>query len=485
MTLARIPAVVFVAIALVGSSLPTDAGDRPNVLFVICDDLNTDLGCYGRDNANTPNIDRLAASGVRFKNATCQFPLCGPSRASFMTGLYPDQTGIKRNSIRIRETLPEVTSMSQHFRNNGYEAVRIGKIYHYNVPAAIGTPGHDDPASWDQTFNFRGRDKDEEDIINTLLPGRFGATLSWLAAEGSDEEQTDGMSATKAVELLEGYGESGQPFFLAVGFFRPHTPFVAPKHHFEDHPRDQVVVPQVPDAEYFESIPKPAVRWLNQFKEQKNLKPEVAQEIIQAYRASITFADAQVGRLLDALDRSGLAENTIVVFTSDHGYHMGEKGHYQKRTLFDRGSQVPYIVRAPGCQQGVSTEAPAEMVDFYPTLSELAGLDTPDFVSGVSQVAVLKAPQDSVRQAALTELYGGYSIRTPRYRYTSWGQDGEKGTELYDHESDAAEAVNLAGHPDYEQTEKRLAKLLAERVAAAKEMPPNLKRTPLKKKRRG
>ena len=205
------------------------AADRPNVLFLICDDLNCDIGCYGHPLVKTPNIDRLAARGVRFERAYCQYPLCGPSRASFMTGLYPDQTLIHRNSIYIREHLPNVNTMSQMFRDAGYKATRIGKIYHYNVPKHIGTSGHDDPYSWNNVINPEGRDVHDEDKIFSLIPGSFGGTLSWLAADSTDEEQTDGIAATEADEVLKQFAADDTSFFLAIGLYRPHTPYVATK----------------------------------------------------------------------------------------------------------------------------------------------------------------------------------------------------------------------------------------------------------------
>lgn len=193
------------------------AAEKPNVLFLICDDLNCDIGCYDHPLVQTPNIDTLAARGVRFPNAYCQFPLCGPSRASFMTGLYPDQSLVKRNAIYIREHVPNVNTMSQMFRDAGYFATRVGKIYHYNVPKHVGTGGHDDPYSWDHTINPRGRDKDEEDKIFSLKPGSFGATLSWLAAEGSDEEQTDGIAATAAIGVSSTTPRTKRPSFWQLG----------------------------------------------------------------------------------------------------------------------------------------------------------------------------------------------------------------------------------------------------------------------------
>ncbi|MCP3694325.1 MAG: sulfatase, partial [Planctomycetaceae bacterium] len=325
--------VIATLLSTLGSIQAQDAG-RKNVLFVICDDLNCDLGSYGHPLVKSPSIDRLAARGVRFDKAYCQYPVCGASRASFMTGLYPDQTLIRRNAIFLRETLPTVVSMSQYFSRNGYRSTRVGKIYHYNVPLHIGTGGHDDPYSWDQTINPRGRDRDDEPIIFSLRPGSFGGTLSWLAADGDDSEQTDAIGASEAIRVMETHARERSPFFLAVGLYRPHTPYVAPKKYFKMYPREKIVVPSVPEG-YLETLPEPAQRSLLRKKEQVNLKHELAVQAIQAYYASITFADAQVGRMLDALERLGLDKNTVVVFTSDHGYHMGEHGYYQKTTLFE------------------------------------------------------------------------------------------------------------------------------------------------------
>ncbi len=258
MTLRNLFRSCFASLLLLGLFAPVQGqNQKPNVLFLICDDLNCDMGLYGHPQVKTPNIDRLAGRGVRFDNAHCQYALCGPSRASFMTGLYPDQTLIHSNSIYIRETLPRVTTIPMLFRNHGYFATRIGKIYHYNVPKHIGTSGHDDPYSWNLTINPRGRDVTEEPLIKTLKPQQFGGTLSWLAADGTDEEQTDGIAATEAVKQLKESAEDGVPFYLAVGLFRPHTPFVAPKKYFEMYPLESIVVPEVPD-EYKSSLPAPA-----------------------------------------------------------------------------------------------------------------------------------------------------------------------------------------------------------------------------------
>lgn len=455
------------------------AADRPNVLFLICDDLNCDLGCYDHPLVKTPGIDRLASRGVRFERAYCQYPLCGPSRASFMTGLYPDQTHIQRNSIHLRETLPNVQSLSQLFRRNGYFATRIGKIYHYNVPKHIGTGGHDDPYSWDRTINPSGRDKDEEHLIFSLKKGSFGATLSWLAAEGTDAEQTDGIAATDAVRLLEQFSKNNKRFYLAVGLYRPHTPYVAPRKYFDMYAAQDIVIPAIPEG-YFETIPAPARQSIQRRKDQVNLKPELAREAIRAYYASITFADAQVGRILTALDTLGLADNTIVVFTSDHGYHMGEHGHYQKTTLFENAARVPLIIAGPGVTaQGQATSAPAEMVDFYPTLADLAGIEPPEFLSGVSLAPSLRDTAARPRTSALTQYTDGYSIRTERFRYTEWGDAGAKGRELYDHADDAQELNNLANAESHGSTIDRLSMILQQRVVHAQSKPAGLRQNEL------
>jgi iduronate 2-sulfatase len=469
--LIRLTFLAAVCLMIAGNSV---AANRPNVLFLICDDLNCDIGCYGHPLVKTPNIDRLAQRGVRFDRAYCQYPLCGPSRASFMTGMYPDQTLVQTNAIYVRERVPNVNTMSQMFRDAGYFATRIGKIYHYNVPKHVGTGGHDDPDSWDHTINPRGRDKDEENQIFTLTPGSFGASLSWLAAAGTDAEQTDGIAATEAETLLQKYGQNGQSFYVAVGLYRPHTPYVAPKQYFDMYPFDQIVVPQVPEN-YLESIPEPARNSITKKKEQRNLDPQIARQAIQAYYASISFADAQLGRILDALDAAGLAENTIVVFTSDHGYHMGEHGHYQKTTLFENATRVPLVMAGPGIAKGADAKSLAEMVDFYPTLADLAGLKTPDYVSGISLAEALRDPSKATRTSALSQYENGYSIRTTRYRYTEWGVQGSLGRELYDHDNDPFEMQNLAADPAHSDTIKQLSELLQQRVQAAQTAPLGIK----------
>ncbi|MCG8601924.1 MAG: sulfatase [Verrucomicrobiales bacterium] len=476
----------FLSLLLLVVLFPATAAEKKNVLFLICDDLNCDIGSYGHPLVKTPHIDALAERGTRFDRAYCQYALCGPSRASFLTGLYPDQTLIHRNGIYIREHIPNVKTVSQLYRDNGFFATRIGKLYHYNVPKHIGTSGHDDPYSWNYTINPRGRDVEEEPKIFSLRPGTFGATLSWLAAEGTDEEQTDGMIADAAVKELERYHSENRPFFLAVGLFRPHTPYVAPKKYFEMYPLDEIVVPEVPEG-YDETLPEPALKSIRRRKEQINLADDLARQAIQSYYATISFADAQIGKVLDALETTGLAKDTVVVFTSDHGYHMGEHGHYQKTTLFENATRVPLIISSPDQKEkGGVVKSPVEMVDIYPTLAELSGLEAPEFLSGVSLAGSMDDSSVAPRDSALSQYMQGYSIRTDRFRYTEWGEKGAEGKELYDWQNDPAELKNLAhsGGEDFAGVMSELSEKLHERVEEAKAEPEGIKQNRFKNERR-
>jgi iduronate 2-sulfatase len=437
---------------------------RLNVLFLIADDLNNDLGTYGAP-VRSPNINRLAAQGVRFERAYTQYPLCSPSRSSLLTGRRPNATGVLANpgknpmSPHFREKLPDAVTMPQLFRNNGWLAARVGKLYHYGVPLQIGTAGLDDYLSWDITINPRGRDREILDRVFSLKPGQFGATLSWLADDGQDSEHTDGIAAIEAVRLLERFRRNNEAFFLAVGFYRPHTPYVAPKRYFDLYPRDRIALPALSDADRSRT-PQSAYRIASAFKEQDAMTDEQRREAIQAYWASTTFMDAQVGHVLDALDRLGLSDNTVVVFTSDHGYHLGDHGLWQKMSLFERCARVPLIVALPrGTVRGVGARGFAELVDLYPTLAELAGLQ-PTPLDGVSLVPMLKDAAATVKDAAFTQLQNGLSIRTDRWRYTEW-DEGREAAVLFDAQNDPGESTNLARDPAYAATVSELKARLA------------------------
>lgn len=430
--------------------------DSPNVLFIAVDDLASRLGCYGDVVARTPHIDRLAAEGVCFRRAYNQLPLCNATRASVMTGLRPDRIGVYDLDRHFRDEVPAVVTLSQAFRSAGYFAARVGKIYHYNVPASIGTDGFDDPPSWELTVNPKGRDKTDEQLIVNAEPHRpISAALSWLAAEGSDEEQTDGMIATEAIRLMEEHRDG--PFFLGVGFFRPHTPYVAPKRYFDLYPLDSLRLPFAP-ADDRDDIPVAAFAHNNPVPNY-GLDEETLLRATQAYYACVSFVDAQVGRLMEALDRLGLADDTIVVLWSDHGYHLGEhRGVWQKRTLFEESARAPMIIRAPRATGSGPCRRVVEFVDLYPTLASRAGVEAPVGLDGRDLTPLLEdplAPWDgyAVTQVLrpaddrLAEPVMGCSIRTERYRYTEWAE-GESGVELYDHHTDPGEFENLALEPD-------------------------------------
>jgi len=483
MKLLKISFLILIFISLTGSK-PAISSNKLNVLFIIADDLNCALGAYGDPLAITPNIDQLAKKGVVFGNTHVQYPLCGPSRVSLMTGLYPDQTKSKKLRLYVRQTIPDVVTIGQKFRKENYHSVRVGKVYHYHNPRDIGTAGHDDSYTWDRTVNPYGRDKIEEYKLKGLKPKLDGGTLSWLQADGNDEEQTDGIGATETIGFLDEFSKSGENFFLAFGLYRPHVPFVAPKKYFDLYDINDFKVPQSTD-DYLNTIPKPAAISVRRKIEQVDLDPDLAKEIKHAYYATTSFVDAQIGRVLDKLKETGLDKNTIVVFTSDHGYHLGEHGHWQKQTLFEDGTRVPLIIAGPGIKNNKEIiNNPVELVDLYPTIMDLVQMQTPKFVSGKSIVPLLENSENIVRESALTELQvntgngiaQGYSIKTKRYRLSQWEHKGVKAYELYDHFSDTSELTNLAEYSDYQKIRDSLVKILDNRILNAKKVPLGLGR---------
>lgn len=425
---------------------------KPNIVFIAIDDLANDC-------THTPQIDRLAASGVRFDRAYNQIPLCNPSRASVLTGRRPDATQVYDLDRHFREALPDVVTLPQLFRQNGWFTARVGKIYHYDVPKGIGTDGLDDTPSWELVINPKGRDVADEALITNPTPQKaISAAMSWLAADGTDEEQTDGIIATEAIKLIEKHRD--EPFFLGVGFFRPHTPYVAPKKYFDMHPLESIVLPEAP-ADDREDIPVPAFAHNNPTPNY-GLDELTCRKSLQAYRACVSFVDAQVGRLLDALDELKLADNTIVVLWSDHGYHLGEhQGIWQKRTLFEEGARAPLFIRAPGAGgNGRACARVVEFVDIFPTLADLASLKPPASLDGRSLRPLLNDPVREWDGIAITQILRpaddrlpamvmGRSIRAERWRFTEWN-GGADGLELYDHEKDPHEFHNRAHLPNAE-----------------------------------
>lgn len=444
----RLPALMLV-LGVAAASLRADA-DQPhkkNVLLIISDDLNVSLGCYGHPLVKSPNVDALAARGVRFEHAYCQFPLCNPSRCSFMSGRRPDTTQIFNNATSLRKTLPDVVTLPQHFMNAGYFAGRVGKIYHYNVPGQIGTSGLDDPASWNQVINPRGRDKDEEADVIDFTPQlhNIGGSLTWLKTGGTGEDHTDGKVADAVIGMLESHRD--KPFFIACGFYRPHVPCAASENYFALYPIEQIRLPIEP-PDHIAHIPPIALtcKPLNY-----GVSPENLRTFTRAYYASTSLMDAQLGRVLAALDRLKLTDNTIIAFISDHGWSLGNHGQWQKMLLFEESVQVPMIIVDPAHPNpGKHSGRIVELLDLYPTLAELAGLGPPPGAEGYSLAPLLNNPDADWSHPAYSQVTRGgrmgRSVRTEQYRFTEW-DGGSRGVELYDHQTDPHEFNNLALDP--------------------------------------
>ncbi len=452
---------VFVALASMAAFAQQSPPPRLNVLLIMSDDLNNDMGTYGHPLVKTPNLDRLAGRGVRFDRAYNQYPLCSPSRTSMLTGLRPDTTRIYDLQTHFRTTIPDVQTLPQLFRRNGYVAARVGKIYHYGNPGQIGTSGLDDPASWDTVVNPRGIDKDEEPLLTNFTPDRgLGSSLSFYASPAPDEQHTDGKVATETIALLEAHKD--RPFFIAAGFYRPHCPYISPRKYFDLYPLDRITVPTY-TAEQMADVP-PAAFWTRP--PNWNVSEEGRRQVIRAYYASISFLDANVGRVLDALERLRLADNTIVVFVSDHGYHLGERGQWMKQSLFERSARNPLIIAGPGVSRGVSSRT-VELLDIYPTLGDMAGLSLPTGLQGRSLKPLLNNPKASWNRPAFTQVmrggakdaFMGYTVRTEQWRYTEW-DDGKRGVQLYDELKDPDELRNLASDPDHKKIVAEMQQLL-------------------------
>lgn len=470
---------VILGVLLSGSALAA----QPNVLMIVVDDMNDWVGCLGgHPDVKTPNIDRLAARGTLFSNAHCAAPVCNPSRVATLTGRRPGSTGIYDNSVRWHEAMPNITSIPQHFKANGYHVVGGGKVYHH-------MPGFNRPSDWHQYFHqvFDGHYQDRLhrglDVSNFRFPDGFPLNglpsvkaltkppknpreFDWGPLDKTDSETGDGQLVQWAVDFLNQAPE--KPFFLAAGIYRPHLPFYAPRKYFDLYPLESIHLPEIKDDD-LDDLPATGLKFAAQRREDYELvrKSGKYRELLQAYLASISFADAMVGRLLDALDHNGRADNTIIVLWSDHGWHLGEKHHLHKFTLWERSTRIPFVVVAPGVTRQRSVcQQPVGMLDLFPTLNELCELPEVDGLSGQSIAALLTRPNSNWERPALTSHgRGNHALRSQRWRYIRYADGGE---ELYDHANDPNEWTNLASRPKFAEIKTELARWLPEADAKPK-----------------
>lgn len=457
------------AAALVGPSHSQPAPRKLSVLLMVADDLNHNLGCYGHPFVKSPNIDRLARRGVRFDRAYCQYPVCNPSRTSFLSGLRPETTRVMDNRTPPRAHLKDAVFLPQHFREQGYFTARVGKIFHDTGVLREGrqTRSMDDAASWtlseDEMIEASRHDLEKRVVREQRFEGQSDPQ-PWAAVDAPDNMLGDGIVARRVAELLERHRD--QPFFIAAGFRRPHVPLIAPRRYFDLYPPGKMRLPHAPPDDR-QDIPPPA---LTHTPGDEQVTAEQQREIIAAYDASVSFMDAQVGVVLAALDRLKLWDQVVVVFVSDHGYHLGEHGGlWRKLTLFEEVARAPLIIAAPGKRSGRASPRLVELVDLYPTLTSLCGLPTPAGLEGTSLAPLLDDPNRGWKRAAFTVVRRsdllGRSVRTEAYRYTEWGD--EKIAELYDHRADPREHTNLAHDPRHAATRAEMRRVLQEEWRAA------------------
>lgn len=452
---------------LCGATLSA-APPRPNVLFLIVDDMTTTMSCQKRPGAKTPHLDQLAARGVRFEKAFCQFAVCNPARASFLTGCYPEKTGVMDLVTSFRDALPEVATLPRHFKNHGYRTASVGKVFHVGDPKTTCDLVHRSPLALDQGILDEAKKSDPSDVPRKSGKG-FDYNRNYAFADRPDHDFTDHQIAERAIASLAQLKDT--PFFMAVGFIRPHTPFVAPQWAFDAIDRSQIQLPPFYSeaGEDTSKLPESALRPNNNVFRYAPPTREQALDAIHAYLAAVHFVDHQIGRLLAELDRLGLTGNTFIALTGDHGYQLGEHGLWAKQTLFEEANHVPLIFAGPGIQPGVS-KALVEQVDIYPTLASLAGLPLPAHLQGTSLVPWLDDPTTKSRVAVFSTMIAthtkalGHSVRNGRYRYIEWN-GGEDGVQLYDLQTDPHQLVNLAAAEAHRPMRLRLKRLLVEHLA--------------------
>lgn len=477
--------------------------DKPNILCLQVDDLKPLLGCYGDKNIKTPNIDRLASMGTVLMNAHCQQAVCTASRASLMTGLRPDSLKVWHLNTRFRETRPGVQTVHECFADQGYETAGVGKIYHheeqgiYSIPYVsvdnlkynreTGKPllHYHDRKIKGAMSEFTGGKSKKPAVTKFLKQQKLRMTTECL--EMPDNAYQDGAIADKTIELLKTMSSSGKPFFLTVGFKKPHLPFIAPKKYWDLYNRDDIQVHPfqkfAKDAPEFAFQPGWELRSYSDIPQKGKISEAKQKELIHGYYACVSYIDAQIGKLLAKLDQLNLTNKTIIILWGDHGWHLGDHSMWCKHTNFEQATRVPFIIAAPGYRGGQKNNSPTELVDLFPTLCDLAGIKQPNHLEGVSLVPILRNPETAVKKFAVSQYHRklnnngeksplmGYSIRTERYRYTEWHKmnfkKGEKpgkvvACELYDYNKDPMEKVNVADSPEYKEVLEKMKQYIQE-----------------------
>ncbi len=445
--------------------------DRPNILFIPVDDLRPELRCYGREELVTPNIDRLAERGVVFSQAYCQVPVCGATRASLLTGVRPARDRFVDYMTWADHDLPGARTLPQHFMENGYISLANGKVFHHKPDTAerswSSRPWHPNDDAFESWRNYILEENIKADASGT----HRGPPVE--RAEVPDDAYYDGQIAEHALRDLRMLSEQDRPFFLAVGFLKPHLPFNAPAKYWDFYDRENINPAENPyrpaDAPGEAMHDWGELRQYAGIPREGPLSDERASELIHGYRAATSYTDAQVGRILDELDRLGLTENTVVVLWGDHGWQLGEHGLWCKHCNFKTSLNAPLIISVPGLEGEKVSESLVEFVDIYPTLCELSGLTSPEHLDGDSLVPVINDTATVIKDATYSRYMSGDSVRSENYLYTEWTNDegGFVSRMLYDHEADPGENRNIAELPENNAVVSRLSKMLHERIEAS------------------
>jgi arylsulfatase A-like enzyme len=494
----------------IAAATAADTTKKTNILFIPVDDLKPILGCYGNNQIKTPNIDRLAKEGMLFFNAHCQQAVCGPSRASVMSGLYPDSTKVWDLKTRMRDINPDILTLPQYFKENGYITTGLGKTYdprcvgpkldapswsipYYELKADDYNKLSGPPATWFQDPETKKRLKKATSIIKEKhLKGKEASNIyrelnakpTTECLDLPDDAYPDGAMAKKACEILAKFAKEGKPFFLSTGFKKPHLPFAAPKKYWDMYDRDKIKLAQfrkhAKNSQAFTYQDSWELRSCYTDVPSKGpISDEKQRELIHGYMASVSFVDAQIGKVLDKLDELGLADNTVICLWGDHGWHLGDHGMWCKHTNLEQATRAPLIFAGKGIPKNETSSAPVAFVDIFPTLCDLAKLKIPKVLQGKSLTPIFKNPKASIHQAVMSQFdrwhkdgpVMGYALRDGRYRYIEWVQKNfRKGEtsgpvvfrEVYDYKTDPLETINQAGNPEYQDVVERMSKILRE-----------------------